>query len=793
MATAVDRDQSHTTEDLYGVRWGRLKPVKTEHYTYYESFYLDGVEYRVNDAVYLHARDGPPYIAQIAKLRQNIVNRKRTMLVRWFFRPCELPPRLPDVDYSENSKEIFMAAGSQHTKSFQNPGCTIKKCTILCTANETWNRMPSAEEIAAADHVFDRAFDAVKLRFNRLDPSKESCGEFLRSCFIKEKLKVERSDRSGQEVKGNREFRKDVIGRGTNSGSQSNMVNVVGPRNQFSGLQADQTSRRVSSEDPTAVSFTERKAFQRSEGWKRSSGEMLDDQRPTNATRGDLKRSSKDAGHDIPTDSQKRRRLDSFRGTVQEKNAHVAGGYREIEKARLNSQTRDMSVLPRDRPSKIQLIDGNKFSERKHEGTEPYTSLSNRSNKTRINQVGGAREAAIPSRLVREGVPPPSTGKNRLADQHKSSRILETNLQSQPVRHHHSSAERARSSSLEHRRSEGAVREGPRDERHGAYPDKAPSLKNVRDTTWDMRQAKDVQMHLKHQHPKSTTTSSRTQYGPQVRGDRTYTEDALRPSAKVEKSRDNAEDEASRKLKPGPYLEDLFERPDRTSGRSFKASENHRSSEAVVSAPVLERAFSTGANGELYVPSKKIFKFSWDEKKIVEEAVSNGRALLLKNLDPYLNSVELEAILENVLDITCDVRILPPRCITCYKSAEAIVIVKKADIAEDVLRTLTENILTISENERPVLASRFAKPKESIENFHGFFNLENFGWKINASVEQKNAVSTSHCAQSNTVEYEMGLHWRLIQDRDATAWKTLEEEHAKDLQKLKGKYLKLLR
>lgn len=137
MATAVDRDQSHTTEDLYGVRWGRLKPVKTEHYTYYESFYLDGVEYRVNDAVYLHARDGPPYIAQIAKLRQNIVNRKRTMLVRWFFRPCELPPRLPDVDYSENSKEIFMAAGSQHTKSFQNPVCLaslsvfVPECFIM--------------------------------------------------------------------------------------------------------------------------------------------------------------------------------------------------------------------------------------------------------------------------------------------------------------------------------------------------------------------------------------------------------------------------------------------------------------------------------------------------------------------------------------------------------------------------------------------------------------------------------------------------------------------------------------
>ncbi|KAG6557889.1 hypothetical protein Mapa_000066 [Marchantia paleacea] len=788
MATAFNRDQFDTTEDVYGVRWGRLKPVKTEHYTYYESFHLDGVEYRVNDAVYLQARDGPPYIAQIGKLRQNIVNRKKTMLVRWFFRPCELPDRLPDVDYSENNKEVFMAAGSQHTKSFLNPGCTIKKCTVLCTANETWNRMPSAEEIAAADHVFDRAFDAVKLRLDRLDPSKEACGDFLRSCYMKEKFKVERSDRTGQEVKGNRELRKDVVGRGNNSGSQSNMVNVGGPPNQFPGLERDHTSRRVSSQDPTAVSLTERKTFQRVEGRKRSSGEMLDDQRPRKATRGDLKfdeeRSSKYSGHEFPTDSQKRRKLDSFRGTVEARKAQVSVGNREIEKASLNSHSRDILVFPRDRPCKVPNTDGNKFGERKHEGTETFTSLNNGGKQTRINEDGGAREAPILGRRVREEGPRSFTDTNRLADHHKSNRRFEANLQSPPLRHHHSSTQRAGSSTQEHRRSEGAVRECPRDERHGAYPDKAPFLKNVRDTTLGMRQGKDAQMHLKHQHLKSTSMSSRSQYGPEAKGGRTYREDASRPPAKVEKSRVTAKDEASRKLKSRLYSEDLLERPERTSGRDFKVSEYHRSSEAVVSAPELERAFSTGDNCKLYV--------SWDEKNIVEEAVSNGRALLLKNLDPYLNSVELEAILENVLDITCDVRILPPKCITCYKSAEAIVIVKKADIAEDVLTTLTENILAISEDERPVLASKLTKPTQSIGNFHGFFNLEKFGWKMNATAEQKNAVSTSHCAQSNTVEYEMGLLWRVIQDRDAVAWKTLEE-HAQELQKLKGKYLKLLR
>lgn len=35
---------------------------------------------------------------------------------------------------------------------------------------------------------------------------------------------------------------------------------------------------------------------------------------------------------------------------------------------------------------------------------------------------------------------------------------------------------------------------------------------------------------------------------------------------------------------------------------------------------------------------------------------------------------------------------------------------------------------------------------------------------------QKNAVATSHCSQPNTVEYEMGVQWRLLQDRHSEAW-----------------------
>jgi hypothetical protein len=40
-------------------------------------------------------------------------------------------------------------------------------------------------------------------------------------------------------------------------------------------------------------------------------------------------------------------------------------------------------------------------------------------------------------------------------------------------------------------------------------------------------------------------------------------------------------------------------------------------------------------------------------------------------------------------------------------------------------------------------------------------------------VEQKDAVSTSHCSQSNNIEYDMALEWCLLQERVEKTWRKL--------------------
>jgi hypothetical protein len=40
-------------------------------------------------------------------------------------------------------------------------------------------------------------------------------------------------------------------------------------------------------------------------------------------------------------------------------------------------------------------------------------------------------------------------------------------------------------------------------------------------------------------------------------------------------------------------------------------------------------------------------------------------------------------------------------------------------------------------------------------------------------IAQREAVSTSHCSQPNTIEYEMAMEWCLLQERSEFSWKKL--------------------
>ncbi|OIT33722.1 hypothetical protein A4A49_11244 [Nicotiana attenuata] len=53
--------------------------------------------------------------------------------------------------------------------------------------------------------------------------------------------------------------------------------------------------------------------------------------------------------------------------------------------------------------------------------------------------------------------------------------------------------------------------------------------------------------------------------------------------------------------------------------------------------------------------------------------------------------------------------------------------------------------------------------------------------------EMRKAVSTSHHSQSNTIEHEMAVEWRVLQEKSSLWWKALHEKQAAEIELLRGK------
>ncbi|THF95070.1 hypothetical protein TEA_028957 [Camellia sinensis var. sinensis] len=87
---------------------------------------------------------------------------------------------------------------------------------------------------------------------------------------------------------------------------------------------------------------------------------------------------------------------------------------------------------------------------------------------------------------------------------------------------------------------------------------------------------------------------------------------------------------------------------------------------------------------------------------------------------------------------------------------------------------------------RPLVGSMAPPPsflgKQSTFTGHLFVDKS----KHQMQREMKEAVSTSHCSQPNTIEYEMAMEWRLLQSRSDRWWKLLYKRQGEELRKLKS-------
>ncbi|KAJ6382876.1 hypothetical protein OIU77_031326 [Salix suchowensis] len=170
----------------------------------------------------------------------------------------------------------------------------------------------------------------------------------------------------------------------------------------------------------------------------------------------------------------------------------------------------------------------------------------------------------------------------------------------------------------------------------------------------------------------------------------------------------------------------------------------------------------------------------WEER--MQTAHEQGTLVLLQNLDPSYTSAEVEDIIWHAFKQSCTVKMIQRTALASPHSGQAFVIFQKREVAEMAVAKLDEGCLMLS-NGRPLFGS-IAAPCFPGKQSTFFGHLVITKLRIHRQRVMKEAVSTSHCSQPNTLEYEMAMDWCLLQERSDIALRKLRQQQRQEMRKL---------
>ncbi|CAL8996598.1 unnamed protein product [Prunus brigantina] len=175
--------------------------------------------------------------------------------------------------------------------------------------------------------------------------------------------------------------------------------------------------------------------------------------------------------------------------------------------------------------------------------------------------------------------------------------------------------------------------------------------------------------------------------------------------------------------------------------------------------------------------------FPWEDR--MQTAHEQGTLVLLQNLDPAYTSAEVEDIVWHGFKESCTAKMIQRISNSSPHSGQALVIFKTREAAQRVVRKLEEGCLLLS-NGRPLVGSIGTRTAEKKPIFFGHLVIDKLRQQMMREREMKEAVSTSHCSQPNTTEYDMAMEWCLLQERSDLVWGNLYKQQGKELRKLKA-------
>ncbi|KAF3334926.1 BAH domain-containing protein [Carex littledalei] len=184
---------------------------------------------------------------------------------------------------------------------------------------------------------------------------------------------------------------------------------------------------------------------------------------------------------------------------------------------------------------------------------------------------------------------------------------------------------------------------------------------------------------------------------------------------------------------------------------------------------------------------RKWFDFSgrnWAQKIQIED--QEGKVVLLQNFDASFTASEIEDLILGATQHPCTVRLVTNYMYGDPTYGMAYAFFRNKEAANLVVAKLSKVYLVLPDG-RPLLCSKGALkiPKQST-SFVGHLAIEKLKKKMTGE-EMKKAVSTAHCSQCNTIEFEMAVDWIAAEEKFENASKKLTEDHKQDRKRITKK------
>ncbi|KAL8061819.1 hypothetical protein ABFS82_02G107800 [Erythranthe guttata] len=183
------------------------------------------------------------------------------------------------------------------------------------------------------------------------------------------------------------------------------------------------------------------------------------------------------------------------------------------------------------------------------------------------------------------------------------------------------------------------------------------------------------------------------------------------------------------------------------------------------------------------IDSSKWLKLEVWEGERLREANEKGTLIILENLDPSFTSAEVEDIVWHVFQQKVKAKMVQPTAVSSPHNGQALVIFKTKEAADNVISQLINGCLILGDG-RLIVGRRRKLGKSGVSGgFLGHLRIDRTK-PYRQREEMRNAVSTSHFSQSNTVEYEMAIHWSALHEKSNMWWAALYEGQGKEIEDL---------